>query len=128
IKAGAIYKITGRHIVALKGQYQTAAPDSRDAFVSPRTRNDVVPGLESTKIISGEINYLVRYPNLKARATLFYTEINDQTWSRSFYHDEFRNFVNYMMTGVDHQHIGTEIGIESNITSTLQLQAAFAMG
>src|SRR5690606_30705083 len=37
IKAGAIYKITGRHIVALKGQYQTAAPDSRDAFVSPRT-------------------------------------------------------------------------------------------
>ena len=128
VKGGLVYKVTGRHIVTAKGQYQTKAPNSRNAFVSPRTRNAVVQGLESTEILSGELTYLVRYPNLKARATLFYSEINNQTWARSFYHDEFRNFVNYVMTGVDHQHIGGELGIQANVTSTLQLQGAFALG
>ncbi|MCB9189839.1 MAG: Plug domain-containing protein [Flavobacteriales bacterium] len=128
VKGGLIYKISGRHIVNLNVLHQTKAPLSRNAYISPRTRDQVVDGLTSSEITSGDINYLVRYPKLKARATYFYTMANNLTWSRSFYHDEYRNFVNYMMTGVNKLYQGVEIGVEGNVTSTITASAAFTKG
>lgn len=127
-KFGFLYKITGRHLLSFNGLYKTEAPYVRNAYVSPRTRDQLVPNLTSTEIISGDINYNIRLPFLKARLTGFYTQINNQTWARSFYHDEYRTFVNYMMTNVDQLFMGVELGFESNVTSTLQLTGAFTMG
>lgn len=127
-KGGLIYKITGRHIVNVNMLYRTQAPYSRNAYVSPRTRDQIVDNLGSAQITSGDINYLVRYPKFKARATYFYTQANNLTWSRRFYHDVFRNFVNYMMTGVNKQYQGIEIGMEGNVTSTIVASAAFTKG
>ena len=128
VKAGLIYKLSGRHFIIVNSLYQTKAPNSRNAFISPRTRGDVIPGLKNMSILSGDLNYQIRYPKLKVKATVFYSEINNQTWSRSFYHDEFRTFVNYTMTGVNHLHMGTELGVEANITSTFLFQGAFTSG
>jgi len=128
IKGGAVYKVTGRHFITGNLLHQTKAPNSRNSYVSARTRDDVVPNLESTSIVSGDINYLVRYPNLKARATLFYSEVNNQVWARSFYHDEFRTFINYMMTNVDHLHMGGEIGVDWTVASVIQITGAFTSG
>ena len=127
-KFGFLYKITGRHLLSINGMYKTEAPYVRNAYVSPRTRDQLVPNLSSTEIISGDINYNVRLPFLKARLTGFFTQINNQTWARSFYHDEYRTFVNYMMTNVDQTFMGIEFGFESNITSTLQFTGAFTVG
>ncbi len=128
VKAGALYKVTGRHLVSVNAMYQTRAPFSRNAYVSPRTRDHVVNNLTSTEIISGDINYQVRYPNLRARATAFYTQINDQTWARSFYHDEYNAFVNYVMNDVDQLFMGTEIGVEGTLASVWVLSGAFTVG
>ena len=128
IKAGATYKVTGRHFLTANLAYLTRAPFIRNAYVSPRTRDMVVQGLESNKIMSGDVNYIVRYPNFKSRATAFYTEIKDQTWARSFYHDEYRTFVNYAMTGVDNLHMGVELAAEGTIFSTVVLSGAFTTG
>ena len=128
LKFGFLYKITGRHLLSFNGMYKTEAPYVRNAYVSPRTRDQLVPNLKSTEIISGDLNYNVRLPFLKARLTGFYTQINNQTWARSFYHDEYRTFVNYMMTNVDQLFMGIELGFESNITSTVQLTGAFTIG
>ena len=128
LKFGFLYKITGRHLLSFNGMYKTEAPYVRNAYVSPRTRDQLVPNLESTEIISGDLNYNVRLPFLKARLTGFYTQINNQTWARSFYHDEYRTFVNYMMTNVDQLFTGIELGVESNITSTIQLSGALTIG
>ena len=127
-KIGFLYKITGRHLLSFNGLYKTEAPFVRNAYVSPRTRDQIVPNLTSTEIISGDVNYNLRLPFLKARITGFYTEINNQTWARSFYHDEYRTFVNYMMTNVDQLFMGLEFGFESNLTSSLQFSGAFTMG
>lgn len=127
-KGGLIYKITGRHMVNLNMLYQTKAPYSRNAFISPRTRDQIVDNLTSSQIMSGDINYLVRYPKFKARATYFYTQANNLTWSRRFYHDVYRNFVNFMMTGVNKLYQGVEIGLEANVTSTIVASAAFTKG
>lgn len=128
IKAGAVYKITGRHLLSLNGAYLTRAPFTQNAYVSPRTRDQVVDGLESEKIMSGDFNYIVRYPKLKTRATVFYTANKDKTWSRNFYHDELNTYVNYMMTGVDQLFMGVEFGAEANITPTIVALGAFSKG
>ena len=127
-KGGVTYKINGRHYVTANLMYETKAPYSYNSYVSPHTRDGVVPNLTNMEILSGDVNYLVRYPNLNIRATLFYTEVNDQVWARSFYHDEYRTFINYMMTGVDHLHMGTEIGIDYNLLSMFQCTSCFHHG
>lgn len=128
LKGGATYKISGRHYVTANLVHQVLPPAPRVSFLSPRTRHEALPGLTTEKIFGGDLNYVVRYPRVRARATVFYTEINDQVWARSFYHDEFRTFVNYSMTGVDHLHMGTEIGVEANATSTTVINAVLGTG
>jgi len=127
-KAGVVYKLTGRHLITANGAYITRAPLARTAYLSPRTRDQVVDDLKDEKILSGDLNYIVRYPKVKTRATVFYTSIEDKTWSRSFYHDELRTFVNYNMTGVDQLFVGMEFGAEVNLTSTITATGTFASG
>ena len=50
---------------------------------------------------------------MRGRATLFMAQVNNQIWSRNFYHDDYNTIVNYTMTDVDQQHFGTEIGLEA---------------
>jgi hypothetical protein len=128
VKGGVIYKITGRHLIRLNGAYLTRAPFSRTAYISPRTRDQVVSNLKNETILSGDLSYMVRYPKVKTRITGFYTTIKDKTWSRSFYHDELNSYVNYTMTGVDQLFMGIELGAEVNITSELIAVGAFSMG
>ena len=119
LKGGATFKITGRQYIDANAALKTRAPYFRNAYISSRVRDHVIEGLESETIYSGDLSYIVRSPFIKSRLTLFYTEFLDQTWSRSFYHDEFRSFVNYVMTGVDTRHMGIELGIDLSLTPTL---------
>jgi hypothetical protein len=128
IKAGAIHKISGRQFVSVNAAWMTRPPIPRTTYISPRTRDAVVDGLTNESTYTGDLNYILRFPRLKGRATVYYTKIMDQIWSRSFYHDEFRTLVNYSMTGVDQVHTGAELGIETNLTSTWTLTAVFGGG
>jgi hypothetical protein len=128
IKTGAVYKISGRQYLSANAAALTRAPQIRNAYISPRFRDDVVPNLQNEQILSGDVNYLLRYPKIKLRATLYYTEIRNQTWQRSFYHDEYRNFVNYTMTGVDNLFTGSELGIDWAATSTISVIGVLAHG
>ncbi|MEY4604619.1 MAG: hypothetical protein RIT43_1911 [Bacteroidota bacterium] len=128
VKGGITYKITGRHFLTVNAIYQTRAPFSRNVYVSPRTRDNVVQGMKSMEIISGDLNYIVRYPGLRARATAYYTMINDGTYAQSFYHEEFRNFVNYTMTNVDQLYSGIEIGIEKSLGTDWVTTFVFGTG
>lgn len=127
-KAGVVYKLTGRHLLTANGAFITRAPLARNSFLSPRTRHEVVSGLENEKILSGDFNYIVRYPKVKTRATVFYTSIQDKLWSRNFYHDELNTFVNYVMKGVDQLFVGVEFGGEVKVTPTITATGTFAMG
>lgn len=128
VKAGGIYKLTGRHFIAANAAYISRPPSPNASFLSARTRGAVIPGLTAESVYSGDIGYVVRFPRLKGRATLYYTKIMDQIWSRSYYHDEFLTLVNYNMVGVDQINRGVEVGLEANLTSTWQLTAVYAGG
>jgi len=127
-KGGITWKITGRHYLTANGMYQTRAPFFRDAYISSRVRDGVIEGLQSETMFAGDFSYIIRTPNIKSRITAFYTEFKDQTWSRSFYHEGYRAFVNYIMTGVDTKHMGIEFGMDINLSSTLAANLAFGTG
>ncbi|SFD88393.1 TonB-dependent receptor [Thermophagus xiamenensis] len=122
-KAGGLFKITGRHMVSLNALYQTQAPLPYDAYLSARTKDDVLPGLSSEKILSADVSYLISTPLINGRATLFQTNFYDQNELNSFYHDSYRTFVNYAMTNIEKVHHGLELGVAIDLTSQITLEA-----
>jgi hypothetical protein len=97
-------------------------------FISPRVRNDIVTGIKSEQMTSGEISYLAKFPNFKMRFTLYATQINNQLWVRTFWHDSYNNNVNMIMKNVNQNHQGLELGIEKTIFGAHVLQAALGYG
>jgi len=114
-KAGFTYKLNGRNFITANTQMLTRAPEASNTFVSPKVRNDVVDDLKSEGLLSFDVNYLAKFPAFKMRVTLYSTRITDQTWLRTYWHDEYNNTVNVIMTNVNTKHSGIELGIEKTL-------------
>ena len=128
IKAGATYKITGRHFASINTMYLSRAPFFRNSYLSARTRDHIVSNLTSEKIYTADINYIYRTPYIKSRITGYYSRFEDQLYNKMLYHEVLRSFGNYLMTGVDKLHYGLEIGIEGKVTQNITLIGVFAHG
>lgn len=128
VKGGTTWKITGRHYLDGNVAFMTRAPFFRNSYISPRTSNFVIPGLGSEKILSGDINYNLRTPYIKARLTAYYTKFMDQTELKSFYDDTYRTFVNYTMKNIDKVHKGFEFGAEIKVSPSITINTAAAIG
>lgn len=140
-KAGLTYKFNTRYYLYANVAMGTRAPFIRNAFVSPRTRNTYVDGLQSEEIMSGEAGYVVRTPRLKARASVYYVDFKNRVKTMSFFNDEEISqgselddstirlgFVNLTLSGIDQQHVGTELAFEYKITSALEIVGVAAIG
>jgi hypothetical protein len=114
-KAGLTYKVNGRNFITANTQMLTRAPEASNTFVSPKVRNDVVDDLKSEGLLSFDVNYLAKFPSFKMRVTVYSTRITDQTWLRTYWHDEYNNTVNVIMTNVNTKHSGIELGIEKTL-------------
>ncbi len=135
-KAGTVWKITGKHLLELNVAYLTKAPALKNSFSNSRQNNNVVDGIKSEHLYSADASYIFRSSFLKARLTGYFTQINDATEISFYYADGLsglgRNsttaFVQEVLTGIDKQHLGLEMGAEAQVTSTLKLKTAFAFG
>ena len=141
VKAGMTYAINGRNHFVVNMAYTTQAPQFRDIYVSPRTRNTVVEGkLKSERINAFDLSYLYRSPNFKFRFTGYYYTYQNLIWNRSFYCENVylntttsansytSEFVNFIMTDINQKSLGVEMGAEWNVSPTVTLQAAAANG
>ena len=129
VKAGLLYKANGRNYLFANGLYMTKAPLFRNAYVSPRTRDQIADTvLTSETIRSIEAGYYYRSPRVKIAVVGYYTEFLDQIRTWSFYHDEIRNFVNYTLTGIDKRHLGLEISARVQLHPTFAISAAAGIG
>ncbi|MBE0676355.1 MAG: carboxypeptidase-like regulatory domain-containing protein [Bacteroidales bacterium] len=128
VKTGANYRITGRHTVDFNTALMKNPPRFSSAFLSPRTRNEVTPGIGSETIFTADASYILQTPALNARLTGYYTRFFNQSEVASFYHEELRTFINYSMTGIDKEHSGIELGIEWDITQTFSINGVAAIG
>ena len=128
IKTGITFKFDGRNYIYGNALAMTKAPFARHSYLSPRTRDQIAEGLVSEKILSGEAAYVHRSPRFSLKAVAYYINIRDKTKISSFFHDDEQSFVNYIMTGINQLHYGTEIGAEYNISSSLSINGVAAVG
>ena len=141
VKAGATYAINGRNHIVANMAFITQAPQFRDIYVSPRTRQTVVEGdLKSERIFAADVSYLFRSPEFKFRLTGYHYLYTNLIWNRSFYCENvFQNtttsansytseFINFIMTDINQKSLGVELGAEYNVSPTVTLQAAAANG
>mgnify|MGYP000644191415 CR=1 FL=1 len=135
LKGGLTYKFTGKHVIDANFGYVTKAPTLRNSFTNARVNNDVVIGLESEKIQSVAIGYIYRSPIIRARITGFYFNFKDGNDLGFYYTENISGqgieqdaFIQEVLTKVEKQNIGVEIGIEAQITPTLKLKGAASVG
>ena len=111
-KLGLEYHFGGGHRVYASGGYFNDAPTFAQSFISPRTRNSLVPNLETMKTISTDLNYQYSNNGYNVRVSGFWTKIMDQTDMMSFYDDTQNSFTNFAMSGIDQRHMGIELGFK----------------
>lgn len=133
-KAGFTYKITGQHLLDANAGYITKAPSLRNTFSNSRENHNVVPNISEEKILSADASYILRSPKIKARLTGYYTKIEDANEISFFYADgiqgfeETSEFIQEILQGIDKRHIGGELGIEAQVTSTIKLKGVASVG
>ena len=128
-KLGIQYHFGGGHRVYGNAGYFNDAPTFSQSFISPRTRNSLVPNLETMKTISTDINYQYSNNGYNVRVTGFWTKIMDQTDMMSFYDDTQNSFTNFAMTGIDQRHMGIELGFKVPLpVEGLSVEGALSWG
>jgi len=135
VKAGATYKITGRHLIDINTGYFTKAPTIRNTFTNARQNNQTTIGLESETVESIDLSYIYRSPIVKARLTGYYNAIRDQSDIGFYFTENISGlgieqdaFVQEVITGMDTRRVGVELGIEAQVLPTLKLKAAASVG
>ena len=111
-KVNLNYVLPGGHRFYADAGYFNDAPNFSQAFMSPRTRNSLAPGLTTVKTLTGDINYQVSSNGYNFRITGYYTDIMDQSKVMSFYDDSQNSFTNFALTGIDERHVGMEMGFK----------------
>jgi len=139
VKGGITYKITGRHLINVNASYGTRAPNLRNSFANVRVNHNVVPDLATEKITALDASYIYRSPLIKARLSGYYTKMKNITEIGFFFaqgvtlpgmtdasNDSF--FLSQILTGSDRLYFGGEFGLEAQVTSTVKITAAAAVG
>lgn len=129
-KAGYTYKFSGRHWVALNGAYLSKPPVYQNVFINPRENNQLVNDIQSETITTTDLNYYIRLPNLTGRLSGYYTRFQNITDINFFFVDAGvgSDFVQEVLTDLDKLHLGTELGLEYQLSSAVKLSLVASVG
>lgn len=134
-KLGGVYKFTGRHLMEFNLGYFTKAPSLRNSFGNARQNNDLVIGLSQEIVESLDLSYHYRSPVVKARLSGYYNAIEDMSDVGFYFTENISGlgieqdaFIQEVVTGIDTERLGGELGIEAQVTTTIKLKAAAAVG
>ena len=122
-KAGITFKLDGRNSFTGHAFYGTEAPRPYDAYISSRTKDDVID-LKVEKIFSADLSYAMNFRNFKGIVTAFFTDQRDNTERTAFYDDVHSTFMNFALTGVNKQYKGVEVGLSYKLSPSLTVNAA----
>ena len=111
VKGNLAYVIRGGHRFYFDAGYFSDAPTFNQTFMSPRTRNTVIPDVKNVQTFTTDLNYQYSNNGYNVRLTGYWTYIKDQSDVMSFYDDSQHSFTNLAMTGINQRHIGMELGV-----------------
>ncbi len=141
-KAGFVYKFNGHHRLFADVLMETRAPLPTNYYISQRimdrslddfytkykTSNNALLntyGL-TEKILSYDVNYVITYPRVRGRLSLYRTHSLDGIESNGYYNDEYRTFINHLMYGVDKIYQGGELGVSVKLNGNFTLSGVLA--
>ena len=127
-KATFSYRFSQAHHIALNMGAVQDAPTFNSAFVSPRTRNTITPGLTPERTYSAELVYNLNLPYIQARVSGYFTSMQDQSKVISFYDDTQASFTNFAMSNIDKRYMGVEVALRVPIWGGLAVQGALNYG
>lgn len=127
-KANFSYKLSAGHSLNANLFYMENAPSFQSSFVSPRTRNDITPGLTLEKVFGADASYNLRIGDMKARISGYYTKFMDQSKVLSYYDDVAMTFSNFAISGIEKQHFGLEAAATVPLYAGLSLNGAVSWG
>jgi hypothetical protein len=127
-KIGGTYTLSGAHSLNVNVAYANDAPYFNNAFVSPRTRNEVTQGLTTEKTFATEFVYNMRYPWMRMRVAGYFMTERDQAKVVNFYDDTNKTFTNFAMSGIDQRHMGLEIAAEVPLVWGVSFRTAVNLG
>lgn len=129
LKGGLTYKINGRNYLYANAATLTKPPFFENVYIAPRNRDfQQAQDLKSVAVNSFEGGYILNAPKIKFRANVYYTTTRNDYNVLTFFHDDYRNFVNYALSNINKVHYGAELGFETRLSSTLTLNGAAALG
>ena len=131
-KGGFTYKLTGKHVFDVNAGYISRAPSIQNTFSNSRENHNTVPNISEENIASVDASYVFRSPIVKAKLTGYYTKISNASEISFFFADGIGGdntaFVQEILQGIDKKHFGAELGIEAQVTPTIKLKGAAAVG
>ncbi len=134
LRGGVTYKINGRNFITVNSAYYELSPTLNDIFINPRLNNDITPDITTQKVNTNDITYTLRTPAVKARLTGYYTRISDATEINRYYAQGVGlggsgdAFISEVITGLQKDYIGGELGIDWKILPTLTATAVASVG
>lgn len=132
IKGGATYKWKGKHFFNGNAGYITRAPTIQNAYSNPRESQHVIPNIEEENVMAFDASYMYRSSVLKGRITGYYTKISKASEISFFFADgiggDHAVFVQEILQGIDKKHMGFELGAEAQVTPSIKLKGAAAIG
>ena len=112
VKAGVGYRFSPRHGLALDLACGRRAPLAGDAFVSPRYRNETVPGVGQERFLSGELGYRLDAGSVSLTLSLYGTLCSDGTQVRRYYDDLASVYSDMMLSEIGRLYAGAEHGAQ----------------
>jgi hypothetical protein len=127
-KGGMTLKLNGRNYVYANASIGSRAPFVDNVFVSPQTRNETIENPKSEQYQSAEIGYLFRSPSVKARLTLYATDVKHATDIKRYFSLDDLSFISVALQGMNKRYTGIEFGSEIKLTPALNLGIAATYG
>jgi hypothetical protein len=132
MKVGGTYKINGRNLIDANVGYLTQAPTLRNSFSNARENNNTVNNLDSENVFSLDASYIRRSPIITARLTGYYISMKEATEISFYFADgvggDNTAFVQEILSGIEKNQVGLELGVEVQVTATIKLKGAAAVG
>ncbi len=124
VKAGFTYNVDNRSVISANVLAETRAPLVQDAYVSERIKDVLVKNLTGEKILTYDLSYSFNYKVIRGRVSGFRTHVNDAVEKLGYYDDEYRTFINHLLSGVNKIYQGVEVGLSIPINSMFTVSTA----
>ncbi len=128
IKLGITYKINGRNYAYLHRIFSSKPPLANDIYLSPRISAIKHPAIESESFQMLELGYILNAPSLRIQFNGYFHQTGNAMDVMSFYHDGYRNLVNYALSNISTKALGLELSASLELSGGFSLSSAISLG